>query len=159
MLMQKIILTLKIIIGTGLGTGFIPFAPATFASLIIIPLILVLNSSPIGYLIMTIAFFFIGVLIADDLEKIWGKDSRKITIDEWTGMLITFFLITLPVTLGKLIAVLLTGFFLFRFFDIFKLPLIRKAQAIKGGWGVMIDDLLAAVVANLSLRFLIVIFL
>lgn len=158
-MVKKIILILKIIIGTGLFTGYIPFAPATFASLIIIPLILWLNPYPIGYLILTVAFFFIGVLIADDLEKIWGKDARKITIDEWVGMLITFLLISLPKTIGKLGAVLLAGFFLFRFFDIFKLPLIRKAQAIKGGMGVMIDDLLSAIVANLCLRFLIVIFL
>jgi phosphatidylglycerophosphatase A len=74
-------------------------------------------------------------------------------------MLITFFMVKLPLTLGPRIAVLVAGFFLFRFFDIVKLPLIKKSQELPGGWGVMVDDLLAAIVANLGLRFLMVIFL
>ena len=149
---------LKIIVGSVLGTGYIPFAPATFASAVTIPLILLLKPVPV-YLILMIVFFFLGVYISNDLEKIWGKDARRITIDELVGMLITFFLIKLPLTLGPRIAVLLAGFFLFRFFDIVKLPLIKKSQELPGGWGVMIDDLLAAILANLGLRFLMVIFL
>lgn len=149
---------LKIIVGSVLGTGYIPFAPATFASAVTIPLILLLKPVPV-YLILMIVFFFLGVYISNDLEKIWGKDARRITIDELVGMLITFFLIKLPLTLGPRIVVLLAGFFLFRFFDIVKLPLIKKSQELPGGWGVMIDDLLAAILANLGLRFLMVIFL
>jgi len=150
---------LKIIVGSVLGTGYIPFAPATFASAVTIPLILILSPVPVLYLIFIVAFFLLGVYIANDLEKIWGKDARKITIDELAGMLIAFFLIKLPIAIGPRIAVLLAGFFLFRFFDIVKLPLIKKSQVLPGGWGVMIDDLLAAILANLGLRFLMVIFL
>ena len=150
---------LKIIVGSVLGTGYIPFAPATFASAVTIPLILILSSVPVLYLIFTAVFFLLGVYLSNNLEKIWGKDARRITIDELVGMLVTFFLIRLPTTTGQLIAVLVTGFFLFRFFDIVKLPLIKKSQELPGGWGVMIDDLLAAIVANLGLRFLMVIFL
>ena len=149
---------LKIIVGSVLGTGYIPFAPATFASIITIPLILLLNPFPVIYLIFTIALFIIGVYLSNDLEKIWGKDARKITIDELVGMLITFFLIPLPILGGQQITVLLVGFFLFRFFDIVKLPLIKKSQELPGGFGVMIDDVLAAILANLCLRFLMVIF-
>jgi len=150
---------LKIIVGSVLGTGYIPFAPATFASAVTIPLILILSPVPVLYLIFTAVFFLLGVYLSNNLEKIWGKDARRITIDELVGMLVTFFLIRLPTTTGQLIAVLVTGFFLFRFFDIVKLPLIKKSQELPGGWGVMIDDLLAAIVANLGLRFLMVIFL
>ena len=150
---------LKIMVGSVLGTGYIPIAPATFASAVTVPLILILSPVPILYLIFMVVFFLLGVYIATDLEKIWGKDAHKITIDELTGMLITFFLIKLPIAVGPRIAVLLAGFFLFRFFDIIKLPLIKKSQELPGGWGVMIDDLLAAIVANLGLRFLMVIFL
>ena len=150
---------LKIILGSVLGTGFIPFAPATFASAVTIPLILILSPVPVLYLIFMVGFFFVGVYIANDLEKIWGKDARKITIDELVGMLIAFFLIPLPITPGPRVGVILAGFFLFRFFDIVKLPLIKKSQELPGGWGVMIDDLLAAIVANLGLRFLMIIFL
>ncbi len=149
---------LKIIVGSVLCTGYIPFAPATFASIITIPLILLLNPFPIIYLIFTTALFIMGVFLSNDLEKIWGKDARKITIDELVGMLITFFLIPLPILAGQRITVLLVGFFLFRFFDIVKLPLIRRSQELPGGFGVMIDDVLAAILANLCLRFLLVIF-
>lgn len=155
---MKKVLLLKIVAGSVLGTGYIPFAPATFASIITIPLILLLNPYPIIYLIFTVALFFIGVFLSNDLEKVWGKDARKITIDELVGMLITFFLIPLPILEGQRITVLLVGFFLFRFFDIAKLPLIKKSQDLPGGFGVMIDDLLAAILANLCLRFLMVIF-
>lgn len=157
--MSKTLSTLEIIIGSVLGTGYIPLAPATFASAVTIPLILILSTVPFIYALSTIVFFFIGVYISNDLEKIWGKDARKITIDELVGMLLTFFLIRLPITTGPRIAVLLTGFFLFRFFDIVKLPLIKKSQELPDGFGVMIDDLLAAILANLCLRFLMAIFL
>ncbi|MEO0093998.1 MAG: phosphatidylglycerophosphatase A, partial [candidate division WOR-3 bacterium] len=87
---NSVVARLKVILGSGFGTGYIPFAPATFASLITIPLIFWLNSSTlITYLITTIAIFLIGLFIAEDLEKIWGKDAHKITIDEIVGMLIT----------------------------------------------------------------------
>lgn len=157
--MGKIIFYLKIIIGSVLGTGYIPFAPATFASLITVPLILALNSHPVTYLILVVGFFWLGVYLANELEKIWGKDGRRITIDELVGMLIVFLGIRLPNIWAQRLAVLLAGFFLFRFFDIFKLPLIRKSQTLSGGFGVMIDDLLAAIVANLCLRLLMIIFL
>jgi phosphatidylglycerophosphatase A len=157
--MSNAISLIKIVAGSVLGTGYIPYAPATFASLITIPLIILLSPIPIIYSLVTVALFFIGVYLADDLEKIWGKDARRITIDELVGMLVTFFLIRMPTTTGQLIAVLVTGFFLFRFFDIVKLPLIKKSQELPGGWGVMVDDLLAAILANIGLRFLMVIFL
>jgi phosphatidylglycerophosphatase A len=157
--MSNSISLIKIVTGSVLGTGFIPLAPATFASAITIPLIILLSPAPVIYLLITIALFLLGVYLAGDLEKIWGKDARRITIDELVGMLITFFLVKLPITAGPRIGVILTGFFLFRFFDIVKLPLIKKSQELSGGWGVMIDDLLAAIVANLGLRFLMVIFL
>jgi phosphatidylglycerophosphatase A len=153
--MSKIYSLIKIILGSVLGTGYLPLAPATVASLSTIPLILLLNPSPLAYSLFTIAFFFIGVYLANDLERIWGKDARRITIDELVGMLVTFFLIPLHAATGPRIAILLAGFFLFRFFDIVKLPPIKKSQELRGGFGVMIDDLLAGILSNLGLRFLI----
>ncbi|MDH5186545.1 MAG: phosphatidylglycerophosphatase A [bacterium] len=150
---------IEIVVGSVLGTGYIPLAPATFASLLTIPLILLLNPLPIAYFLSTVGFFFIGVYLANDLEKIWGKDARKITIDELVGMLITFCLIPLPNATGPRLVVILVGFLLFRFFDIVKLPLIKKSQELPKGFGVMIDDLLAGILANLCLRFLIIIFI
>ncbi len=120
--------------------------PATFASLLAIPLVLLLHPSLFLYAIVTILVFFLGVYLATGLEKIWGKDPRWITIDEICGMLVVFFY-NQPT-----IKALVIGFILFRLFDIVKLPLLRNVEKLKGGWGVMLDDVLAGVLANLILR-------
>lgn len=87
-----------------------------------------------------------GVWSAGMLEKIWGHDNNKIVIDEVAGMLIT--LLFIPVTLTYII----TGFVLFRFFDIVKPLGIKKAEQLPGGCGVMADDVVAGVYAHLLLR-------
>jgi len=138
---------LKILFGSFFFTGFFPIAPATFTSFFSLALPLLLYPYPIFYLITTTFIFFIGVHIATDLEKIWGKDARRITIDEVLGILITFLFIHRIDW-----KILLVGFFLFRFFDIVKLPFIKRVQEIKGGWGVMLDDLLSGGLANGFLR-------
>ncbi len=138
---------LKIILGTFFYTGFAPFAPATFTSLFALSLPYLLQGFPFYYIIITILTLFGGVQIATDLERIWGKDARRITIDEVLGILITFLFIH-PINWK----VLLVGFLLFRFFDIIKLPFIKRAQRIEGGWGVMLDDLMSGIISNIGLR-------
>jgi len=86
------------------------------------------------------------------LEKAWGKDPHRVTIDEIAGTLITFFYN--PVSILGLIA----GFLLWRGFDILKLPFIDRVQRLNGGWGVMLDDVLAGICANIVLRIIILIF-
>jgi len=141
---------IKKLIGTFFFTGFSPILPATVASFFSLILPFFLHPFPLLYLLITFSIFFLGVHIATDLEKIWGKDARRITIDEVLGILVTFLFIT-PINWK----ILFGGFLLFRFFDIAKLPFIKKSQKIRGGWGVMIDDLLAGILSNLALRFLI----
>ncbi len=103
---------------------------------------------PLWHGIAIVALFFFGVPIATDLEKVWGKDPHRVTIDEIVGTLVTFFWM-LPVV--SVWGVLL-GFFIWRFFDIVKLPFIDKSQDLPGGWGIMIDDVLAGICANVVLR-------
>ncbi len=141
---------MKTLIGTFFLTGLSPFAPATVTSLFALVFPLFFWRYPSFYLFLTIFVLFLGVKLAADLERIWGKDARRITIDEVLGILITFLLIA-PINWK----VLLFGFVFFRVFDIGKLPFIRESQKLEGGWGVMLDDLFAGVLANLSLRFLI----
>jgi phosphatidylglycerophosphatase A len=74
-----------------------------------------------------------------------------VTVDEVAGTLITFFYN--PVSLPGLAV----GFILWRAFDILKLPFIDRIQQLKGGWGVMLDDVLAGICANIVLRVLILI--
>ncbi len=144
--------TLKFIVrflGTTFFTGYSPFAPGTVGSLVALLLILLfpqlMNLMP--FLIPI--FFFIGVWISTQLEKEMGKDASLITIDEWCGMWISLLFIPL-----KPIWIPLAAFGFFRLYDIWKPFPINKSQNLSGGWGVMIDDVLAGVFAIISMRLL-----
>jgi phosphatidylglycerophosphatase A len=139
-------------IGSGFFTGYFPFAPATVTSIFTLVPAFFLARQPVLALCIIIGVFFIGVWLATDLEKVWGKDPHRVTIDEIAGTLITFFYN--PVSILGLIA----GFLLWRGFDILKLPFIDRVQRLNGGWGVMLDDVLAGICANIVLRIIILIF-
>lgn len=79
------------------------------------------------------------MLVCNDLEKTWGKDPRRIVVDEYASLLLPLFFT--PIRLAPLVIT----FLLFRFFDIVKPPPVRNMERLKGGWGIMLDDLLAAV--------------
>jgi len=83
--------------------------------------------------------FSLGVFVSDSLTKDWGKDPRRIVIDEYASILIPLFF-----TPPRIIPLSIT-FFLFRFFDIVKPPPVKHMENLRGGWGIMLDDLLAAV--------------
>ena len=100
---------------------------------------------------VTVALFFIGVYSAEKVEAAWGEDSYRVVIDEVAGMALT--LCFVPVK-GPYIAL---GLLFFRFFDIVKPLGIRKMERLKGGWGVMLDDMLAGVYANLLLQIVVLI--
>ncbi len=87
-----------------------------------------------------------GVLVSNRLEAIWGKDSGKIVIDEVAGMCCT--LLFVPHTWPYALA----GLALFRFFDIAKPLFISAAEKLPGGWGVMTDDVVAGIYANVLLQ-------
>lgn len=95
---------------------------------------------------VTVIITLIGVWTATRVEPYWGKDSSKVVIDEVAGMCIS--LLFVPVTVQWLIA----AFVLFRFFDIVKPLYIRRTEALPAGWGVMADDVLSGVYANLVLQ-------
>jgi len=140
---------LQAALASGFFTGYFPFAPATVTSLFTLIPAYFLSRNPLIAAVVIIGLFFLGVWLADDLEKVWGKDPARVTIDEIVGTLLTFFLI--PVSfLG-----IGVGFVLWRGFDIIKLPFINRVQNVRGGWGVMLDDLLSGICANLVLRLLV----
>lgn len=140
-----------LIVGTSFFTGYIPLGPGTFASILALPLVYLLTGNILWYIIATIAVFLIGTVSAHHLGKIWHKkDDQRITIDEFLGILITFLL------LPKMnLLILLIGFVLFRLFDIFKPLGIRSTEKIQGGFGVMLDDIVAGIFANIVLRIII----
>jgi phosphatidylglycerophosphatase A len=138
-----------LLLATGFGVGYSPITPGTLGTLIAIPIYYFLSEipSPI-YEITLIAFFFLSVWISASVENYYGKkDDQRIVIDEIMGFLIT--MLWIPRTVRFIIV----GFFLFRFFDILKpFPIRRLEKRLKGGYGVVLDDVLAGVYANIALR-------
>ena len=137
-----------VMFATGFGVGYSPIAPGTLGTLLAIPVYYFLSniSSPI-YEITLIGFFFLSVWISENAEVSFGKrDDRRIVIDEMMGFLIT--MLWVP----KTALFIIIGFLLFRVFDIIKPPPIRRLERAKGGFGVVLDDVLAGVYANIILQ-------
>lgn len=110
---------------------------------------LLLKLTPPFHLGIIIFIFLLGVWISDRAEAVWKKkDPGAVIIDEIVGYLITMGL--LPFNLIKATV----GFLLFRVFDILKPFPIRRIERIGGGWGIMLDDLVAGFYAALILRLL-----
>ena len=143
---------LVLTLATGFGTGLSPVAPGTAGSLIGVFLFWYM-APPYGgwlaYVAATIVFIGAAILVSTAAEETYGKkDDGRIVIDEVVGFLVA--MLWAPHSLRAV----LVGFLLFRFFDIVKPPPARKLQALRGGAGIVIDDLLAGVYACLSLHLL-----
>jgi phosphatidylglycerophosphatase A len=157
-------------IATGFGVGFIPFSPGTFGSivglLIAYGLISTFGSDALllqnAIIAAGVILAAIGVWSGERAEKVFDReDAGQIVIDEVCGQVITFaFIVSYLAKLGPAWRWwMIVGFALFRAFDIFKPYPIGKLQDLSGGFGVMMDDVLAgiyaAVVLSLSLWFVI----
>jgi phosphatidylglycerophosphatase A len=129
-------------------TGLMPKAPGTFGTLAAIPLAIAVNYLGTIYGAFSLVIFIsVAVLTSGLSRKLIGReDPPEIVIDEAAGLSVTLFL--LPLSWFSLSL----GFLLFRLFDIFKPFPIRRLEKIKGGIGIVSDDLLAGVYANLVLR-------
>lgn len=139
-------------IATGLGTGYLPFAPATFGSLLALLIwFLLIPSNHIVRGILIGFFFFYGVYLSRGLQLEWGDDPRKVVLDEICGMWLVLWLIPGGVWTG------IAGFLIFRVFDVFKPQPIRWVETVNRGWGIMLDDLFAAgyTIGSIRLLFLI----
>lgn len=136
-------------LATGLYAGYIPVAPGTFGTVVAIPLCFLLSLfGPLEGVVFVGIFVGVAIWISGQAEKIFQKkDSGFIVIDEMAGFLVTLYCI--PMTLENLVA----GFLLFRIMDIAKpFPIKRLEADLPGGWGVVGDDVLAGVYANVVLR-------
>jgi phosphatidylglycerophosphatase A len=129
--------------------GKIPKAPGTFGTLATIPLWYAMTLlGSLWYMVLTIVIVIFGIFIAEAYERTLNvHDSKMIVIDEVAGFLIT--MVWLPVTWQSVVF----GFILFRFLDIVKPPPIKQLdQKIQGGLGVMLDDVVAGIIASLILQ-------
>ena len=140
-----------LILSIWFGAGLLPGMPGTFGTAGAIPLYFLIDFLGARYQALILLITIIGAVWSSHRSQcILGTvDPREIVIDEVAGFLLT--IIFIPFTLRNLIA----GFFLFRFFDILKPPPIKMIEKkVKGGLGVVLDDLLAGFYAHLSLWFL-----
>ncbi|HKB13512.1 MAG TPA: phosphatidylglycerophosphatase A [Vicinamibacterales bacterium] len=132
---------------TVFGVGYAPVAPGTFGSAAGLLLWWLLPAAPLGHALAIVALFVLGSWSGNVAEHFYGRtDPGQVVIDEVMGMLITLFMN--PVGWRGAIA----AFFLFRLFDVIKPYPANRLEKLHGGVGVMADDGMAAVYANLTLR-------
>jgi phosphatidylglycerophosphatase A len=134
-------------LATAAGVGYVPFAPGTFGSAVGLLLWALLPTSPAVHATTIVALFVAGTWSGTIAEQHFGRrDPAQVVIDEVVGMLITIFLN--PVGWRGAAG----GFLLFRLADIIKPYPANRLERLHGGMGVMADDAIAAVYANLILR-------
>ena len=137
-----------LLLSSWFGLGLAPKAPGTVGTIGAIPLVLIISFFTIPYEILTIiAFILLSIWVSEVSRRLMGReDPQVVVIDEVAGLLLTLFLI--PVSLFSVVS----GFVLFRFFDILKpFPVGLIDRKVKGGFGVVLDDLMAGLYANLCL--------
>ena len=136
-------------IAFGCGSGASPLVPGTIGSLAaIIPYVLLAQLHAGWYLAIVALVFISGCTICQRVSAQLGvHDHRGIVIDEWVGMWLTLF--SFPLNLFWVVC----GFVAFRIFDILKpWPIRWVDQRVTNGVGIMLDDVLAALYANLVLQ-------
>ena len=128
--------------------GYLPYAPGTFGTAAGFLFVILLRPDDISRLLPFCLFvFLVGLLTSQQAEKQLGKDSSHIVIDELCGYIISVLFVP------KSIAYLIAAFILFRIFDIVKPPPIRRIEkVVPGGAGIMLDDVLAGLYANVCLQ-------
>ncbi len=138
-------------VASGFGSGYSPIAPGTAGALVgclmlwglqhFFPSFFSGEMAWAGLWALILVFFFLGVKSANELESEWGHDASRIVVDEMVGVWIAMLFV--PFSMLNLTV----AFVLFRIFDIWKPLGIRQMEKLKGGWGVMMDDVLAGVYA------------
>ena len=138
------------IIASIFGIGYIGKGGGTVAAIAAALLWYWLQPNIGEQIILVIITMILGVWTGNVVENDWGKDSSKVVIDEVIGLFIAMLLV--PTTS---ITYLVIGLILFRFFDIAKPLGVRRMEKYSGGWGVMMDDVLAGVYANIILQIIV----
>ncbi len=139
---------LEIFVGTGFFSGYSPIASGTAGSLVALLFL------PLGnyfLLIASVLIFIYGIKLGNKFENTYGKDPGIFVLDEFLGTWVAFLFFRLnPYSIFFI-------FFIWRFFDILKPFPVRNAEKLNGGLGIMLDDLLAGVYANLTWRIILLI--
>lgn len=141
------------LLGSGFYTGYMKTASGTWGSLAGLIIYLIPGFENPSLMIFVISLFIlIGVPIATKFETIYGIDPKECTIDEIVGMWIT--LLFLP----KKIWWIILAFLIWRVLDIIKPYPVRNLEKIKGGWGIMLDDIMAGIYSFITIQLIIYFF-
>ena len=134
-------------LSTWFYVGNLPVAPGTAASAVGVVMAMICSSNVFFYICVTLIVTILGFMVSGRMEEILDqKDPGCIVIDEVAGVMIAFFLLPLtPV-------VIVTAFFLFRAFDMFKIYPVNKFEQLEGSTGVMMDDVIAGVYTNVVMQ-------
>ncbi len=131
---------------TFFGVGYFPLGSGTAATAAGLVVVYGLSHQPVVYLLVLFTLTLIGVIAAGHVERTSGeKDPGIVVIDEVVGIMIA--LLGIPLSWKTA----LCGFFLFRALDMFKIYPINKFEAIPGGVGIMLDDVMAGLYTNIIL--------
>lgn len=135
-------------VATLLFAGYSPVAPGTAGSAVTAAAYFFLcpELQPVHWLLLLAGSFAVAVYAAHGMAREWGPDPGPVVVDEAVGFLTT--MAFLPASPG----VVLGGFLVFRVLDIVKPPPARQLEGLPGGWGIVLDDVMAGVYGNLVLR-------
>lgn len=134
----------------GFGSGLLAIAPGTWGTVVAIPIYLLISHfSVLNYFVLLVITFVVGIWVCDKVSKELGvHDYSGIVWDEIFGYLFTMFMAP------KSFFWVFVGFIVFRIFDIWKpQPIKYIDKTVKGGLGIMLDDLIAAIFAWMVLQF------
>jgi len=135
------------ITATFFGVGYAPVAQGTLAALAALVVYYLVRDNAWLFAGSTLFLVILGFLVSGRAERIFGKkDASQITIDDASGMLLALFLI--PQRQAYIIA----AFILYRMFDILKVQPAKRFEDLKGSPGIMLDDIVAGIYANLILQ-------
>lgn len=140
------------VVATGFGAGRVPVAPGTAGTILAVPFYMLLRELPIGwYVVAVAALFVLGVAVCSYVERHGVEHDASIIVwDEVVGYLVTMTFAP-PGWMW-----IVTGFVLFRLFDIWKpYPIRRIDHTVPGGFGTMIDDVLAGIYSLVVLQLLV----
>jgi len=127
-------------IGSGFYTGYSPYISGTVGSLAALTIYLIPGFEQLFVIIPLILIFMVyGIYVGTKFEAEYGKDPAQCTVDEVVGMWIS--LVALP----KTVVIVASSFILWRILDIIKPPPARNLERLKGGLGIMIDDVISGI--------------
>jgi len=127
--------------------GYLPLIPGTFGSLAGLLLFYLVKNNPLSLIFAFFIVTVLGFLICGPAEKIMRKkDPSCVVIDEVSGMLLSLLFIPYDLKLA------IIGFFIFRLLDTLKPFPISRLERLKGGLGIMSDDLMAGIYTNIVLQ-------